>query len=290
MITLLQLPELRRALVEAEKRLPAPQDHPDIKKAHTSTLRKASLWWVSRDMAKLAIGAAPTLPPWTPTIAAPEPTGFIWFDHPIATTPEVPSAGFLEDGSPAESVLGSAQIHGVHWSTIGTTMAFTLYGRVQDPAQRARSAPLWQDIFEIGIYMVAGDHSFDPDVDQLGAAWMTGVVHTIGAAWLLMQQPRVAEKRSRRASLHTGNKKRKPGKAQLIQVIDLRRLAHNDAEREQNNGQSREFHTRWMVRGHWRQQRVGPGRKYTKPVVVSPYLKGPDGAPIKTDRVNAWRH
>lgn len=287
MITLLQLPELRKAIVAAEKRMPTPKDHTDIKKAHTSTLRKASLWWVSRDMAKLAIDAASTLPPWTPTIVAPEPTGFIWFDHPIAATPEVPSAGFLEDGSPAESVLGSAQIHGVHWFTIGTTMAFTLYGRVQDPSQRARSAPLWQDIFEIGIYMIAGDHSFDPDVDQLSAAWMTGVVHTIGAAWLLMQQPTVATTRRMRGRGAGVGGKKKPPRTSLVQVIELRRLAHKHSEEKGHT--TREYHTRWMVRGHWRQQRVGPGRRYVRPVYVAPYIKGPEDAPLKTDRVNAWR-
>lgn len=30
---------------------------------------------------------------------------------------------------------------------------------------------------------------------------------------------------------------------------------------------------RWGVSGHWRQQRVGPGRKFVKPTWVSPYLK-----------------
>lgn len=290
LITLLQLPELRKTLVKKEKLLPPPPPGAGVTERHVATLKNASLWWVSRDMTKLALDTAPDLPPWTPTIAAPETSGLMWFDHPIGTTPADPGEGFMADGRWAESILGSAAVHGVHWSITGDLLNFTFYGAVSDPVQRARTAPLWRDVYEIAMYTVRGDVEYSPQVTQLREPWAAHVVHTIGAAWLLMQQPRGAETRSQRASLHTGSKKGKPGKVSMVQVIDLRRLAHNDAEREQAYGGSREFHTRWMVRGHWRQQRVGPGRRYTRPVFVSPYLKGPEGAPIKTDRVNAWRH
>lgn len=41
-----------------------------------------------------------------------------------------------------------------------------------------------------------------------------------------------------------------------------------------------EWSHRWLVRGHWRKQRVGPGRAEVRPVWVQGYVKGPDGVPL----------
>lgn len=38
---------------------------------------------------------------------------------------------------------------------------------------------------------------------------------------------------------------------------------------------------RWAVRGHWRQQPIGPARSQRRPVWIHPYVKGPDDRPFK---------
>lgn len=288
MITLVQLPELRHELVKAERGIPEDQRGSEMTRRHTATLRKASLWWASADMTKLAMDAADGLPPWTPDIAAPERAGLLWFSAPIGTSPAEPEPGFNDSGQSVESMLGSGDVHGVHWSIQdGEVLTLTFYGLVHDPEQRARSAPMWVDIFEIGVFSLAAWVAFDPQGEQISDPWARRIVHIIGAAWLLMQQPTVATQTRQRGMLYGGGA-RKPKKQDLIQVIDLRRLARGTKDTEVKH-EGREYHTRWLVRGHWRQQRVGPGRKYTKPVFVAPHIKGPDGAPLKTERVNAWR-
>lgn len=288
MISLLELPALRRELVEAGKNFDFPESPIPMVAEHTRALRRAELYWVSRDMTQLAVATAPEMPEWTPAIACPTPSGFMWFSAPIGSTPDVPPEGFTDDGTPAEAVLGAGQIQGIHWSLHeGRTLTVTLYGGCTDESQRARTRPLARGIYEIGIYQLIADVSFSPMSGAIREPWAAEMVHTLGAAWILMQQPTVATtRRTRGRGAGVGGKK-KPEKTSLVQVIELRRLAYKHSEEKGHS--TREYHTRWMVRGHWRQQRVGPGRKYTKPVFVSPYLKGPDGAPIKTDRVNAWR-
>lgn len=286
MITLLKLPQLRHELVQAERRRAPDQRGSEMTREHTDTLRKASLWWASEDMTDLAISAAGGLPPWTPSIAAPAMTGFMWFSRPIGRTVERPGRGFDDQGNTVETILGSSDIYGVHWSLLdGVILSLTLYGSVQSAEQRARTSPIWEQVYEIGVYSIWGDREFFPgDMTVLDPS-MREAIHVLGAAWLLMQQPTVAEHRQARGTGFRGQKK--PKKIDLVQVIDLRRLARKSNEEPGHT--TREYRTRWLVRGHWRQQRVGPGRKYVKPVFVAPHIKGPDGAPLKTERVHAWR-
>lgn len=41
-----------------------------------------------------------------------------------------------------------------------------------------------------------------------------------------------------------------------------------------------EWHHQWIVRGHWRNQAFGEGRKQRRPTWISPYVKGPEDAPM----------
>lgn len=73
-----------------------------------------------------------------------------------------------------------------------------------------------------------------------------------------------------------------------VQVIDLRPMRHVPTEDTDQTG--RRYTHQWVVRGHWRQQPVGPHHSQRRPTWVSSYLKGPQGAPLLTgDRVYAWR-
>jgi hypothetical protein len=51
---------------------------------------------------------------------------------------------------------------------------------------------------------------------------------------------------------------------------------------EKDAGRGKVFHVRWVVRGHWRQQAVGPNHSEHKPVFIAPHVRGPQGAPLKT--------
>lgn len=66
-----------------------------------------------------------------------------------------------------------------------------------------------------------------------------------------------------------------------IQVITLRRPA-NPQPRDEHG--IVDWKCRWIVRAHWRMQRVGPDRSEVKPVLVNAYVKGPEDRPLRPPR------
>lgn len=61
-----------------------------------------------------------------------------------------------------------------------------------------------------------------------------------------------------------------------IRVIALRHAAGSHS----GDGSGREWHHRWIVRGHWRMAACGEGRQQRRPVWVSAHVKGPADAPM----------
>ncbi|HVL83354.1 MAG TPA: hypothetical protein VM367_03540 [Pseudonocardia sp.] len=118
----------------------------------------------------------------------------------------------------------------------------------------------------------------------------SGLVAALGATWLLMAQPTVADARPLHRPVDAGAPaSRRDHPERGVTLIDLRRAATAPAE-PSGDHPGRVYRHRWLVRGHWRQQAVGPGRTQRRPVYVPPHLKGPDGAPLlEREQVNVWR-
>lgn len=67
-----------------------------------------------------------------------------------------------------------------------------------------------------------------------------------------------------------------------VSVINLRRkqlVSDDEAGRDQEH-QAREWKHQWVVKGHWRSQPYGEGRKLRRPVYIHPHIKGPVDAPL----------
>ncbi|APQ42532.1 hypothetical protein phi16_gp029 [Corynebacterium phage phi16] len=282
------LPEIRTIIHKANDRIPYHHRGTDLTQNHTASLPKASLWWASQDMTKLARSAADTLPAWTPDIVRPEPIGFMLWQEPIGRI-DRKAPGYTEYGRPAEATLSDADVYAVHWSIINGYFTLTFYGSVDTKEQRDRTHPVYKNIYEIGVFTTVASHNFHPAENELLDQEVNRILHVIGASWLLMQQPTVATMRKAKPKGSGSGKKNKPKPGDSVQIIDLRRLATKRSEEPSHDGPPREYSHRWLVRGHWRQQRVGPGRRYVKPVYVAPHIKGPEDAPIKEGRVSAWR-
>lgn len=62
-----------------------------------------------------------------------------------------------------------------------------------------------------------------------------------------------------------------------VHVMMLRRAVPHDTTESRDV----DWSCRWWVRGHWRQQAVGPGRQDRTPVFIAPYVKGPEDRPMK---------
>jgi hypothetical protein len=68
-----------------------------------------------------------------------------------------------------------------------------------------------------------------------------------------------------------------------VHVIALRkslRVESGDAPTERQEG-AREYHCRWVVKGHPRKQPCGPGRKDIKVIWIETHIAGPDDKPVK---------
>ena len=124
-----------------------------------------------------------------------------------------------------------------------------------------------------------------PRTDEvIGSPEASHFVSILGAAWLLMGQPAVADTRTlnsgsdpqrREPFIETGPR-REPS---TVTIIELRRPLN--AARDETPGTSgRQYQRRWWVGGHWRQQPCGPGRAQRKPIWISPHIKGPEEAPL----------
>jgi hypothetical protein len=136
-----------------------------------------------------------------------------------------------------------------------------------------------------------GDDVFDPaflqkEQAQFGkggfADELLPDLRFIGAAVLFMSQeilvrepnhvPRHAARRLQREHPSAA--------AESIAVLVLRRQHLRSGESERDSHPV-DWTWRWAVRGHWRQQPVGPRRVGRRPVWVHPYIKGPEDKPFK---------
>jgi hypothetical protein len=70
-----------------------------------------------------------------------------------------------------------------------------------------------------------------------------------------------------------------------VRIIALRASIREQVEKEHGASDAktgeRKLHVRFVVSGHPRLQRCGPGRSDVKLIWIAPYPKGPDGAPFK---------
>ena len=142
----------------------------------------------------------------------------------------------------------------------------------------------------------------DPTVPRTDEVLSTPQAHrfvsVLGAAWLLMGQPNVAETSTfthtspppwprADASTQSSPRARQPV---TVTLVDLRG-ARSGGKR--GSGRRTQQERTWVAwpGGYWRQQAFGPGHSLRKPKWIGPYTKGPDGAPLAPPkpRVNVLR-
>jgi hypothetical protein len=197
----------------------------------------------------------------------PSAEGFMWFDRPVPR----PS---LEDGDRDPLLM-----HAVSWVLvpempvrIGTTGVVSSMAAVRlrewgwNNDMNVRPRPLHlmgQATIPItgGVYTNLTEHWF---------------VHMV---WILMGMA-IAASRTEMPDRH-GFKRAANLKHKLIRVVTLRRPAHAD-EKPSSTPKHIDWSCSWLVRGHYRKAPHGgtfaDGRDETW---VRPYIKGPDGLPLK---------
>ncbi|PBC71596.1 hypothetical protein BX265_6206 [Streptomyces sp. TLI_235] len=262
-----------------------PDNQPGLE-AEISRLRAADLYWVAPDMAALAVSAGTQLAAarWA-TADRPSPAGLIVFDGGIGNFPLGPGAH-----APIEALTwgpDSGELSIGVWLTRTTLdqrirQSGRFAGLVTDQVAPlvpilARSIPAGPDPVPFA--------DTDPDLPLLA-------VQTLAAAWLLMQQPTLTERRTEHPDKATARAYgRRQQAAPYVTLVDLRRAYVPDQRDETGTDSAgRHYRHRWVVQGHWRDQPHGPERALRRKQWIPAHVKGPDGAPLlATERVNVWR-
>ena len=244
-----------------------------------ANLRRGSLYWVSDDISLLAHQTSLNMPEWSPIMCKPSASGLIVLAEPlprVAATHNQPELILTWvtniDASMTIRVFGNITGNYMPLSRIDLPADVTL-PMDTTPTQGATLLEKLTDSFD------QHHPSYEPN---------HAVLQVLGAAWVLMQQETIAKPRKERVFPPSRGGK-KPKKPDVVQIINLRRIVPPPTPETTSGDGGREYHVRWLVKGHWRQQRVGPGRQFRRPTYIAPHVKGPEGAPLKTDRVHVWR-
>lgn len=244
----------------------------------TRRLDLSELYYVHEDMTELARAAARSMPEFSiHEEDLPSPAGFVVFETPVDV--------YSEDRGEVQIVAAS---WGPCWNSEVKSLWVTWYTDAELVMEQARLQGLGLPRLDTRLFIhtesllslegttaICVDHDgtevpFDDRDPHSQASWLA----TLKTVWLLMGQTvgSVSDARFDRAS---ARRLARSGIATTrVRVITLRRAAG-----EGSGLSDREFHHRWVVRGHWRQQWL-PSRSVHRPTWIAPHVKGPDGAPL----------
>lgn len=284
---------IKAGVMPVRPELPDRQAAAHLARAEAQRLHKADLYWVSADMADLVRHAAASMPEFTLMPEdLPSPYGLIIFEQPLKV---IPSPDGYDD---LIHVIGAAwgpwrQATSEHAHLWVSWYTDTARNHENIDPRRPLAGRSWRSLglpalcyenetqIAFSATPVKSINSLTGEEVEVGASYP---VRELRAAWTLMQQPiaTVSDAHFDRAARR--RLQRKDIEPQPVRVINLRRPKsageHGESERE--------YHHRWIVRGHWRQQYY-PSRGVHRPVWIAPHVKGPDGAPLLGgEKVHAW--
>lgn len=235
-------------------------------------LRRAQLYWVSRDMVPVAVEAAQTLPEWTPALAMPVEAGLLCWAKPAGTVDF-----FGREAVPWDAAWWWRRPDGL----VQIQVASRLVHR-HDLVPPRVSAPLWSGTTVVVNPEVArtAEVNGDPEASEF--------VKVLGATWLLMDQRTVADLRVVGDRPPAGDGDEGGAAPSTVSLVELRRRELQPQARG-SGASGRAYKSRWTVEGHWRQQACGPQWSQRKPLYITEYEKGPVDAPRKESKVHVWR-
>lgn len=237
--------------------------------------RESELFWVTRDMTRVAMDASTDIPPWIPATTIPAPTGLLIWAEPLPR--------LCWYGVKALPMVTADAVQWVHADgfvdidILTRTDHLVAEGHLDKPGRRGPFVKVR------GVVLKADEPT---PVDQYVPAAEPGLIAALGATWTLMQIPTVATPRQVTGS--GGSGRQWQNQQRTVSIIDLHRLEHRDTSAIDSAG--RAYRHRWYVRGHWREQAYGPRQTLRRSTWIPGYIKGPPGAPLlELERVNVWR-
>lgn len=272
---------LRKWLLVAERSGRPASDARNVWRREIERLAAAPLFYVSPEMAALAVAAAQSLPSFVVNPEdLPTDSGLIVFGSPIdggARAERTP--GKRGESLSTRALLWSREdgdYDGI-WVTGYMDRDALLADAVTNdgPVSALRREPWLSLVPDANFGLQFGEKGWHLANTVGSPLAINDLFPVLMSTWLLMKQPitvtsevepdRAARKRLRRAG----------HEPKSVRVIELRRPKSSG---EHGDG-SREFHHQWIVRGHWRQHWY-PKREVHRPVWIAPHIKGPEGAPL----------
>lgn len=220
------------------------------------------LWWVEEQMVDLLHDIAGDLPEETTLTleTLPEGLGLLVLEKPLGISSSIDS----EEGTADALVM---QWHPfIDSETLKQTLRVNIW--VANPNMPNRSCCYigcseWTSFTALSTVTADSRDEFKFLVALFALVKSPGIAETSD-----LQPDRAARKRQQRAGIDPA----------ATRVIRLRGSSPTQGDTVSGNT----YRHRWLVRGHWRSQPYGPGRKYRRPVFIAPHVKGPEGAPLLT--------
>jgi hypothetical protein len=265
----------------------------------TSLEQSNEMWWVSEDMTKLAwdVTMSGTEPEDLSDDELPAPAGILWLNGgggPVLTSRLLPDDQFFETGI-TETELSS--VNAIIWYTPtigipGVELGKPRFMGLTASPGLARDTAQWNGILS----------PLDLESNEIEYIRVPTYVTYLQLKALPRKMALIVMRLAREESVgettteNVGSKKstKKKHQSRPIETItcaSLRRRRYlSDAERE---AEAREYSHRWIVRGHMRNQPIGPrntaGGQERMRVWIAPYVKGPEDKPlVLKDRVQLF--
>lgn len=272
--------------------------------------KEAELFWISDEITRQALDASQDIPHINPD-DAPASSGILFFEKPLPPLPmdQVARRAFLSQLHLTAEKLGgtaglrnlSSEAYGLMWGHLGRDMlAVTVFGL------HGAKGPIPGDIdpriplgyFDLPLGQVTPiEELTDSEGQQAFLAFLS-------ALWVLMKTPTVTQLSE--GDIATGaTQPRSAPRAEVaepytvpasrrVQVVDMVPMRHapetENVTQDEAKRSYRKSSYKWVVRGHWRNQRVGKNRENRQLTWVASYLKGNPAGPLKTsEKVYTWR-
>lgn len=251
----------------------------------------AEMYWVTAEMARVALDASLDMPDYTLSQIIPTEAGLLFYDGGL---PELP----IVAAESKPTTFGSARLPELPvdymlWFRRAGVLNVQ-YGCTMTRALAAGFEPQHRTLPLIGAGTVTFgemDASISSNEPYTGDDQVTivklSIINMLAATWTLMRQETVSssQRKFRQPSSNQYKKGQRPG---MVTTVSLRRMRTVSEEIDSESG--RKLTHRHIVRGHWRQQACGPHLSERKPVWIPSYIKGPEGAElIRSEKVMVWR-
>ncbi len=235
----------------------------------TDQIRTAQLWWVSRDMTRLAedtvqAGDFPEPDP-------PAQCGMIFFEGDVQHI----SFRFDNDG------FGETRVAAILWQDAGRESVKISVFTDNPVGIREMHA----DSFGLPIVSLApsvvreNDGSFQ---------WLCGLLH---AVWALSAESHICEAKPAKPDMAHPLPQRFDPEIRKVKMLVLRENLHRPGgSADDDERVRREYSHRFIVRGFWRDQAYGPNHSLRRRQWIPPFVKGPADKPLVCkETVRIWR-